>query len=157
VSQENPFGPDGGPYANQSTQPPAPPSAGNSRWIWILLAVMFFFVLAATCCGGFALLGLRGVEAGLDVLKAPVDAAVVALNEDPEVTAKLGMPIESETGFGVNQFESNNGNGGAQVNFRVSGPNGSAQVNGRMRLTAGTWSAEDLTITCDDGTALKLP
>ncbi len=137
--------------ATPAPQPPRQPRAGRSSClIWAIPVVLLFVVAPLICCGGLALFGMRKVN-------EPVDAAIVAMEIDKSVAAKLGTPLEQTSRFAVNNYEYNNGNGSADVNFTVEGPNGSAQVSGKMKLFADVWSPEDLTITCPDGTVFKLP
>ncbi len=151
----NPFGSSPtGQHTGAPNQLPPQRSNGKSPLLLILGIVAALVLVPIICCG---VVGVLGFTTAVGAIKAPVDAAVVALNEDPAVAAKLGTPIEEQTGFGVNDYNNNNGNGGATVNFNVTGPNGSAEVSGRMDLTAGVWSADDLTVQCSDGTKLKVP
>jgi hypothetical protein len=130
-------------------QPPQPRPRRNSCLLW-LIPVLLFVVASLICCGGLFLFGLNKVN-------EPVDAAIVAMEIDESIAAKLGKPLERTSRFAVNNYEYDNGNGSAEVNFTVEGPAGSAQVNGKMKLFAGVWSPEDLTITCPDGTEFTLP
>ena len=119
----NPFSAGKDQYTNSPNQMPAQPPPGNKSWVWILVTVVVLFVvMPVVCCGGFLLMSYRGIEAGIAGLQAPVEAAVEAMNDDPTVSAKLGAPIESESGFGVNEYNNDNGNGGASVDFDVFGP-----------------------------------
>ncbi|MEM9589658.1 MAG: cytochrome c oxidase assembly factor Coa1 family protein [Planctomycetota bacterium] len=139
------------PFAS-GTQPGTPPTkSGSTTWIWVLGGVLILVPLL--CCGVLGAVGYIGAQA----LTAPIDEAVVALADDPRVTGRLGTPIKSGSGFGIKQYENNNGNGGASVDFNATGPEGSAHVTGRMQLIAGVWSPEDLTVRFDDGETIQLP
>ena len=89
-------------------------------------------------------------------MNAPVNAAVEALNNDPGVSAKLGSPIQAGSSKSISNYNNNNGNGGATIAFNASGPDGAASVDGKMKLTAGTWTPDGLTVTFGDGTEVTL-
>ena len=117
-------------------------------WLGLLLGLVFIVIPMASCIG----LGVWGMSA----VKEPVNAAVAAVNADAEITAKLGQ-VTCDNEFGIKDFTASNGNGSATVDTNVTGPNGSARVEGRMKVTAGNWSADGLTVTCDDGTEFRIP
>ncbi len=130
-----------------------PPVVGKKRtnWLlWLLLGAMVVVGLPILACAGIAWVGYGAV-------KAPVNAAVAALNADPQITAKLGTPITAGSSLDISNYNNDNGNGSAELSFNVSGPNGSASVEGSMALTAGTWRPEQLLVRCDDGTTFQLP
>ncbi len=133
---------------------PAPPRQPrprrNSCLIWAIPVLLLFVVAPLICCGGLFLFGMNKVN-------EPVDAAIIAMEIDDQIAAKLGKPMERTSQFAVNNYEYDNGNGSAEVDFTVKGPEGSARVSGKMKLFADVWSPEDLTITCSDGTEFKLP
>lgn len=132
-------------------QPPVVGEKKRSNWVlWLLLGAMVLVGLPIAACAGIAWIGYGAV-------KAPIDAAVVALNKDPRITAKLGTPITSGSSLGITNYTNNNGNGGASVKFNVSGPSGTASVEGEMRLIANVWSPEALLLVCSDGTAFEVP
>lgn len=132
-------------------QPPVVGEKKRSNWVlWLLLGAMLLVGLPIAACAGIAWIGYGAV-------KAPIDAAVVALNGDPRITAKLGTPITSGSSLGLTNYTNNNGNGGASVRFNVSGPSGTANVEGNMRLIANVWSPEALSVVCSDGTAFHVP
>lgn len=88
---------------------------------------------------------------------APFNAAVQALNDDAEIAGKLGTPIKKDAGFQVNNYNNSNGNGSAELEFNARGPDGAVNVSGKMKLIAGTWSPDGLTVTFEDGTTKTLP
>lgn len=138
------------PNAGYGQQPPyaqqvRPQKSGCARFWWLFLLIPL--VLIGSCAG---VLGL-----GFRAVKAPVYAAVKAANENPEVTAKLGR-IKSELGFS-GDMNVENGNGSANVDFRAVGADGTARIEGKMKMTNGQWSAEELTVTCGDGTIINVP
>ena len=135
----------------------SPPQRGwfSRNMFWIIpVGVVLFLVLAIIvtpilCCSGGAFFAFNAV-------KKPVVEATDALNNDSRVTDKLGSPIKYES-IGINNFQNNNGNGGADVDFPVRGPNGTARVTGRMNLNNGNWSVGNLTVELPDGTKIELP
>jgi hypothetical protein len=139
-------------YAGSPHQPPSPPRKSSRGWLVGLLVLLVLMPLV--CCGGLVIIGFSSAVAGI---RAPVEAAVDALNRDPAVAAKLGTPISASTSFGVNEYQNHNGNGGATVEFTAMGRDQSGQVSGRMSLNAGNWKPESLTIQCGDGTKLTVP
>lgn len=126
----------------------------TSTWIWVVFGVLLLTVTPFLCCGGLAVLGVGTFLTGM---RAPINAAVESMNDDPAIAAKLGTPITTGSSFGVSEYQNHNGDGHAIVSFDATGPNGSAKVRGRMNLSGHTWSPEDLTVTCKDGTKLTLP
>ena len=117
---------------------------------WISVVLLILFLAGGGLCGGI-------VYFAFNVIKAPIEAVVKELNEDREIAAKLGSPIESGTSFGITDMENTNGNGHADVDFNVSGSISGANVKGRVNLTANKWRSEEITVTCDDGTTFTLP
>ena len=119
--------------------------------VWLIPLLVAMFVLPVICCGGLLFWGFN------KVVTEPLNAAVMAIEADDQIAAKLGKPIERTSSFGVDNYEDKDGNGNANVDFNIKGPDGSARVEGKMKLFAGVWLPEDLTITCSDGTEFKLP
>lgn len=155
--EPNPFSPQShaAKSAGSFNQPQPTPSPPQKRSRGLIIGLVVLFVLMPmVCCGGLAIVGFSFAFIGI---RAPIDAAVESLNGDPAVAAKLGTPITASTSFGVNDYQNNNGNGGASVQFTAEGRNESAQVSGRMSLNAGAWRPESLTVQCGDGTTLTIP
>jgi len=125
------------------------PKKKRSPLIWIIPLVLVLLVAPVVCCGG-------AIFFGVGMFKAPIEAGVAALNEDPEITEKLGSPIEAGSSIQLSNYENNNGNGGAELGYNVSGPKGSATVSGKMKLNSGTWTPDGLTVTFEDGTTKTL-
>ncbi len=117
--------------------------------IWLVPLLLIFFGGPILVCGGCLFFGMG-------FLNAPVNAGIEAMSNNPEITAKLGTPIKSGSSKEISNYNNQNGNGGATVRFNASGPNGSANVSGKMKLIAGTWSPDGLTVTFDDGTETTL-
>jgi len=130
-------------------QPPR--KSGCMRYWWLILLLILLPIVSCIA------LGIFGFGAAMTLVKAPIDAAVKAMTEDEEIAGRLGTPLEASTTFGIDNFASENGNGHASLEFNVTGPDGSAQVSGEMKQFAGEWSPDDLTITFDDDTEVKLP
>lgn len=108
-------------------------------------------ILGLVCCGG-------GIYFVGQQFKAPLDATVAAMNENVELSEKLGTPIESSyNGIALRNLTNNNGNGSADLSFNATGPKGSARVDTKLKLTAGTWTIETLTAECSDGSTVTLP
>lgn len=117
---------------------------------FISLGIGFMFLVGIALCGGLFYFGWG-------MIKAPMLAVVEELNADPTATEKLGQPIEMGSSMTFTDFQNNNGNGHADVEFNVYGPSGGAQVKGRVNLTANKWRSEDILVTFDDGEELRLP
>ena len=134
--------------------PPAPRAprqrGGSNCLVWLVPLLLVLIIFPLVCCGGLLYWGVGKIT-------EPLDAAVAAIEAEEEIVAKLGSPVERLSKFGVEDYENDNGNGGAEVDFNIKGPVGSARVQGKMKLQAGVWSPEDLTITCSDETEFKLP
>lgn len=136
---------------NPNEFPPqyAQPPKKRSPLIWIIPLGLVLLIAPVICCGGM-------IFFGVNMAKAPINAGVSALNNDPEITDKLGSPIEAGSSFQLTNYQNNNGNGSAELGYDVSGPKGSANVSGKMQLNSGTWSPDGLTVTFEDGTSKTL-
>ena len=126
-----------------------PPPKKRSPLIWIIPLGLILLAGPVICCGGM-------IFFGVSMAKAPINAGVTALNNDSEITDKLGSPITAGSSFNLNNYQNDNGNGGADLSYDVSGPKGSAKVSGKMKLNSGTWTPDGLTVTFDDGTTKTL-
>ncbi|MEM7454825.1 MAG: cytochrome c oxidase assembly factor Coa1 family protein [Planctomycetota bacterium] len=91
------------------------------------------------------------------MVKAPIDGVVEYCNNDERITDVIGSPISSGSNFNVSNYNNENGNGSADLGFEITGPKGSAQVEGVVRGVNGNWTPEDMTVTFDDGSTLKIP
>jgi len=136
---------------NQNDLPPqhTMPKKKRSPLIWIIPLGLVLLAAPVMCCGG-------GIFFAFNMAKAPINAAVAALNNDAEITEKLGSPIEAGSSFQLDNYTNNNGNGGAELGFNASGPKGSAKVAGKMKLIAGAWSPDGLNVMFQDGTSKTL-
>jgi len=137
------------PTATPQATPPQKSWFGRNC-IWLVPLILLVMGSPFLCCGGLALFGFNAMQ-------APLDAATDSLNADARVVEKLGSPITRGSSMKMTNYNNNNGNGGATIEFNASGPNGGAQVSGKMALTAGKWRPDGLTVTCDDGTEFQLP
>lgn len=137
---------------NSDVNGPIPNQRGwfSRNALWFIPLLLVLVAAPFVCCGGLAMFGWG-------MMKAPKEAAVVALNADPRVVEKLGAPITADSSVSVSNYQNNNNNGSASLTFNASGPKGSANVAGEMTLTAGTWRPKQLIVKCDDGTELTVP
>ena len=133
---------------------PVQPTRQRNILVWLIPLLLGMFLMPFFCCGGLLFWGIRGVAAQY---AAPGDAAVDAVAADEQVKSVLGEPVEKTGSVSIRNLRIRNDNGSAEVDFNVAGPDGSAHVEGKMKLFAGKWSPEALTITCDDGTVFNLP
>jgi hypothetical protein len=124
----------------------------KSPLLWILLGVGLVLGVPVVCCGGCALLGVGTFNA----MKAPMDAATVAVKNDPRVQEKLGTPITGGTRFNVN-VASVNGVATATVGFDLQGPEGSAKIDGTMHKPDENWKPQALKVVFNDGSSINLP
>ena len=129
------------------TNPPAPKKS-KLPLILGILGVSGLAVVA--CCGGAAYFGFGMVT-------APRDAAIEAMEHDAALSEKLGTPLKAGSSFSLSNYQNNNNNGSAVIEFNVEGPNGTASVEADMKLTAGTWSVKLLTAQCSDGSTVTIP
>lgn len=134
---------------NDFSPPYATPPKKRNHWIWIIPLALLLLSAPVLCCGGM-------IFFGVSMAKAPINAGVEALNSDPEITDKLGSPISAGSSFELNNYQNDNSNGSAELGYNVSGPKGTARVSGKMKLIAGTWTPDGLTVTFDDGTTKTL-
>lgn len=130
---------------------PGPPVQKKSKLPLILGIIGGGAVLVALCCGGVTYWGFqKGME--------PFVAATTAMEGNAELSEKLGTPIEHDLdGIQLTNMQNNNGNGGAEIGFNAKGPKGTAKVQAKLNLTAGTWTVENLTATCSDGSTVNIP
>ena len=139
---------------DQNAQVQQPYQKKKSSLPLILGIIVGGAVLMLVCCGGMAFFGGK---AAMDLMNAPVEATIAAMEADADISGKLGTPIESTSAVGVQNYQNNNNNGSADVQFNAKGPNGTASVKGSLTLTAGTWSIDNATVTCPDGDTFELP
>lgn len=154
----NPFARDPN-ASNQSTQQQYDVAQQNrarekKSWALVFAAICGIFLIGLVCCGGVAFFAW---QFGGEMLGEPVNAAIAYVSADEEIANKLGTPIESTSALGIENYENNNGNGGAKVGFNAKGPNGTARVDGELTLTAGTWSVKNLKVKFSDGSVITLP
>ena len=150
-NETNPFGSDN---SSSDHYDSTPRKSSGTPWVMIFGIIGALMLGGLVCCGGMMFFGAR---AGIAMFKAPIDATIVAMEADQEVAQKLGTPIESTSSVGVENYQNNNNNGNATVNFTAKGPNGTATVRGDVDLTAGNWTAKDITVTFSDGSSVNLP
>ena len=93
---------------------------------------------------------------GYRMAKLPLQEAAKAMEADERIAGRIGTPISYDQ-LVITEFNSNNGEGSAMLDTSFSGPDGSVHVKGKMLLTGGNWSTDDLTVTFDDGSEVKLP
>jgi hypothetical protein len=122
----------------------------KSKLPWILAILAVVIILPLGCCGGV-------LYWGVGMVKAPLEAATRSLEQAPEVTDVIGTPLTLDNAIDLTNYENVNGNGGADVDFNVTGPRGTAHVFGRVKLTAGNWTPENLTIELPDGNKIHYP
>lgn len=123
------------------------------NFIWFVPLLLVVLGIPGTCC----LTSAAGLWGLFGLMNAPRDAAIAAMEADQEIVERLGTPLQPGNGIALNNYQNDNGNGGADLDFNVTGPKGSAHVTGHMKLVAGTWSPEGLTVKFDDGTEITLP
>lgn len=97
------------------------------------------------------------IMSGLSAVAEPVNAAMDAIAANPACIAALGSPMQRGEGYKVNDYNTANGAGSANVDFDISGPNGSAQVAGRMVYGNGAWQPDGLVLSFADGKSVTLP
>ena len=121
--------------------------------LWFFPVLLFGIGTPVVCCGGLAWVGMQAAS----LLTAPIEAAVAAIEADPEISAKLGDNIVSGSATSINNMNIDNDNGDVEVGFRVFGSRDSADVKGRMIMESGEWSVDYLTVTFNDGKVMKIP
>lgn len=143
------------PYSRENDGAAQAAPRPKSKVPMILGIILGMGVLGVLCCGGLSFFGFK---AGMAAMQAPIDEAIRVVSADAELADKLGTPITSTSTMGVTNYQNNNNNGSAEVQFNAQGPKGSANVSGQMTLTAGSWSADQLTVTIDgEETVLPRP
>jgi hypothetical protein len=86
----------------------------------------------------------------------PFVVAMAAVVKSPEVTDKLGEPIEMSgmpTNFNIK--EENDG-GSASIDFAIKGPKGTATVHTEATRAGGKWTTTVLEVNFSDGTSVDL-
>lgn len=122
----------------------------STNWVlWIAIIGLLFVLTPVACCGGLGFFVFSTV-------KAPLTAAVDALESDVRVTDRIGMPISYDS-IQINNMNTENGEGSADINTNFSGPKGTVHVEGSMKQTAGQWSPAELTVTFDDDSTIRIP
>ena len=122
----------------------------KTNWLlWILVGGAVVVVAPIACCAGFGFMGFSAV-------KAPLEAASTALEQDDRVTSVIGSPISYDN-IVITDFQNNNGTGSAGLDSNFTGPEGSVHVKGKMKLVANEWSVDQITVTFGDGNEITIP
>ena len=120
--------------------------------LWFFPVLIFGLGGPLVCCSGFAFLGYSAVN----LINGPKNAAIQALENDPEVAERLGDNLTAGSNIQINDMQIDNNNGSVDIGFSVSGSKESADVEGKMVMTAGEWAAESLVVTYTDGTTKEI-
>ena len=149
MSTPSQFGPSG---------PPPQRSSGTSVLIIILI---IFGVLLLSCvgiCGGCAIWTRSAAQSGIAYVELlpTMESAVSAAQNDPQVTAKLGEPVE------ISSLPARAGKGElkpANEDFEceLRGPNGTAKVKGSATKADGFWKVTAITVQTSDGSTFTVP
>jgi len=132
-----------------------PPKRGwfGRNWLWFVPTVIVLpILLCAGCFGGLFFIGVAALKGN-----PAYQQALKRVQDNPEVQAQLGQPIDDATVLPQGQFNLENGEGTAKFFFSVKGPKGSANVIAEAETTDGNWHYDKLELTCDaDGTKIDL-
>ncbi len=124
-----------------------PPQRGwfARNWLWFVpLVILLPILICAGCCTGMLLFGTGALKA-----TEPYQAALAAVQNDPQVQEALGTPIEDATWIPVGEFNMGDGHGDARFDFKVKGPKGTAHVRTESRIIGDQWSMVELIVTID--------
>ncbi len=123
---------------------------GALKWIIIILVVLLILLLGcvASCYFGASMFG--------SAIMQPINDMVENLNQNDEVTSKLGVPIEQVSVFEQGRFQSNITNNKAEIEITVKGPNGTAEVGGTMTKSGDKWIPTDIEVIFEDETRITI-
>ena len=148
-----------GPYA------PPPQRSGGSNVLVILLVIGGIVLLAcAGLCGGCVILGQRAakeIEKGAGEFATTIQlapaygAAEAAVTSDPQVTARLGEPIET-TSIPKRQGSGDLKTTGETFQFDIQGPKGTGIVSGIATADGTNWRPTKITVTFSDGSTVDV-
>jgi hypothetical protein len=139
------------PQPPQPQEPQLPPTRGRSCLVMILIAAVIGAVVCAGICGGLFYFGVETVK------NTPAyRMALAQVQESPEVTERLGRPVEEAGWVPAVQMNVGDGQGSATMDFDVQGPEGRAHVRCQARMIGGTWGLTLLEVTFADGERVVL-
>ena len=118
---------------NSAAKCPTTPRRGwfKRNWKWLIPTI----VLAPALAGGGFLYWKSSTIKG----SAPYKSALAAAQSSPQVTVKLGTPIEGASWLPQGAVNVQNDRGEAILNFQIKGPNGAADVSTQARMVGGEW------------------
>jgi hypothetical protein len=131
--------PEGGGMAPQ-------PSWWSRNWKWA--APLGCLGLMSCGCLGAIVLGLGALGGGMAALASgPMDDAIHAASQDPEVQRALGSPIHA--GGLLNRqvsIQTENGQGHARLHIPLEGPKGHGELDAEAAKEGGKWNFSRLVV-----------
>ncbi len=135
-------------------QQPQPQRGWFARnMLWLIPTIVFLpLLMCLGCCGGLFTIGINALRNA-----EPYTIAMERIRSEPQITAALGEPIDSDI-IGFNgQYNQSPGTGGtADYTFTIRGPSGTAQVYFYAQQNGQQWEFDSFDVTLQDGTALSL-
>ena len=133
------------PYANIESPTPRQASWWSRNWKWFV-PVLILVILLITC---FSCIGVGWrLLSRWDRLE-PIPQAMQAINQDQQLIAALGQPIETGTLPSDMHFNYTNHTGTASATFPIVGPNDRATVQLDANYDGTQWTFDQLIITID--------
>jgi hypothetical protein len=130
-----------------------PPGWFRRNALWFFPTVVLVpLLLCGGSCGGifyFILAALRHSE--------PYQMALDHLRKSPEITQRIGEPVEDATWFPSGQVRMQGANGSAQFQMKVAGPKGKADAYVEASSDAGDWKLTRLRVVFADRQKIELP
>ena len=137
--------------------PPPKRSSGSSVLIIILIIFGVLLLSCAGICGGCALWTRSAAQSGMAYVELlpTMESAVSAAQNDPQVTSKLGEPVE------ISSLPARTGKGELTANedfeCDLRGPNGTAKLKGSASKADGFWKVTAITVQTSDGSTFTVP
>ncbi len=87
----------------------------------------------------------------------PYQLALERLRQSPEVTQRIGEPVEDATIFPSGQMRIQGARGSAQFAIKIAGPRGKADAYVEASSDIGQWKLTRLRVVFADGRKIELP
>ena len=121
--------------------------------LWFIPLMIFLVGTPVLCAGSLILFG----RTAMHIVLGPRDAAIEAMGAQPEVTAKMGSPIEvSNSHVNFNDMQIKNDSGSVHIEFDAKGPKQGAEVDAKMLMRNNDWEIGHLIIKYDDGETFEM-
>ncbi len=128
------------------------PNWWKKNWKWVVpVGGCFTLVLVLVIFIGSIFYGVTNM-----IEKAtPYEYALKTINQDEEITAILGTPIE-KNGMLQGRINYSNGDGRADIKIPVSGPKGSGMLSVKASSIGENWTYHEIRLEIKDDQSIDL-